>query len=208
MLETYYNKDKLEVGVDEAGAGCLAGPVYAAAVIWPTDLRDEILNHPSYNLIKDSKTLNKKKRESARQFIIDNCSSYSIQSIDHSYIDDFNILNARIKAMHKCIDDLLDKNIYTPDLILVDGNRFNNYTYNDISIEHKCFVKGDNKFISIAAASILAKTARDEFMVENAHQAYPHYHFDKHKGYATKKHYEAIKTHGVCPIHRLSFRLN
>jgi ribonuclease HII len=204
MLEPYFIETQIEVGVDEAGAGCLAGPVFAAAVIWPTELPQEAIIDSRYKLIKDSKKLNKKNRELARDFIIEYCISYSIQSIDHKYIDEHNILNSRIKAMHVSIDNI---NI-VPDFILVDGNRFKKYyTENNHLIDYKCFIKGDNKYISIAAASILAKTSRDDYMVNVAHELYPQYQFDTHKGYGTKKHYDAIKNHGVCPIHRLSFRL-
>lgn len=203
MLKTFYIEDNLEVGVDEAGAGCLAGPVVAAAVIWNNELNDESLKDPRYKLIKDSKKLNKRNRELARDFILENCIDYSIQSLDHSYIDKHNILNSRIDCMHLAINDIP----LIPDLILVDGHKFKPFYSSGSLIPHQCIVKGDNEYISIAAASILAKTFRDDYMSNTLHTLYPHYDFHKNKGYGTSRHYDSIQKYGISPVHRLTFRL-
>lgn len=188
MLLTYFDKAKVEAGCDEAGRGPLAGPVFAAAVIWPHDLRNE---H-----IRDSKLLNEKKRLLLRDFIMKNAISFSVSMVDNIEIDSINILNSSIKAMHLALDKLSS---YF-DSVLVDGNRFKQYK----SINHNTIIKGDNKFMSIAAASILAKTFRDEYMTELNDQ-FPQYGWKNNKGYATKYHIEAIIKFGITEYHRKTF---
>lgn len=190
MLKPYFQKKLLEAGCDEAGRGCLAGPVYAAAVILPKDYKNNILN--------DSKQLSESKRKLLRTEIEKEAISYAIGKVDNIEIDKINILNASFLAMHRAIEQL---NIQ-PELLLIDGNRFKPYQ----KIPHECIIKGDGKFLSIAAASILAKTYRDDFM-EQAHEKYPHYDWKTNKGYPTKKHRNGIKEYGTTPLHRLSFRL-
>ncbi|MCB0402317.1 MAG: ribonuclease HII [Flavobacteriales bacterium] len=190
MLKSCYQKKWTEAGCDEAGRGCLAGPVYAAAVILPKDYKNKILN--------DSKQLSEKKRLMLRDEIEKDALAFGIGIVDNREIDEINILNASFLAMHRAVDQLQSK----PGLLLIDGNRFK--PYNDIP--HECIVKGDGKFLSIAAASILAKTYRDEFM-ENAHEKYPVYDWNSNKGYPTKKHREAIKAFGITNLHRQSFQL-
>ncbi|MEH6406691.1 MAG: ribonuclease HII [Leeuwenhoekiella sp.] len=180
----------VECGTDEAGRGCLAGPVTAAAVILPDDF-DNIL-------INDSKLLSHKSRELLRPIIESGAIAYGIAHIFPEEIDNINILNASIKAMHLAIDQLNTR----PQHILVDGNRFKNYT----NCTHSCIIKGDSKFLSIAAASILAKTERDIFM-RKLNDEYPMYNWKQNKGYPTKEHRDAIKKHGISPYHRKSFRL-
>lgn len=174
-------------GTDEAGAGPLAGPVYAAAVILKKDHNIEGLN--------DSKKLSEKKREKLFDIIINEAYDYSIVSVDEKTIDKINILQARMLAMRLAVEGLKNK----PDYLLVDGN-----SDPHAELETLCIVGGDGKSASIAAASILAKVSRDRFMLEQA-KIYPNYGFDKHKGYGTKQHIQAINEHGICPIHRLSF---
>jgi ribonuclease HII len=190
MLKSYFNKKLIEAGCDEAGRGCLAGPVYAAAVILPKDYKNKILN--------DSKQISEKKRELLRVEIEKESIAYSVGIVDHKEIDKINILNASFLAMHRAVEQLKK----TPELLLIDGNRFNPYP----NIPHECIIKGDAKFLSIAAASILAKTYRDDFMLK-AHQINPEYAWNKNKGYPTKAHREAIRKSGTTDIHRLSFRL-
>lgn len=190
MLQAYHTKARVEAGCDEAGRGCLAGPVYAAAVIWPTDL-----NHP---LLNDSKKLNHKTRMELREFIMDNSLSFSIASCSVEEIDEINILNASFLAMHRAINTLTVR----PDHLLIDGHMFNAYP----DIEHDCIVKGDGKFLSIAAASILAKTERDLYMMRLAEQ-FPHYGWESNKGYATASHINGIKAHGFTTYHRKSFHV-
>ncbi len=189
LLSLSYSNLPNEAGCDEAGRGCLAGPVFAAAVIWPADV--------THDLINDSKALNPSKRSKARQIIEQEAIGWAVASVDHEEIDRINILQASFKAMRLALDRLNP----APDFILVDGNRFTGW--NDVP--YKCIVKGDALFYSIAAASILAKTHRDEFMML-AHEQYPHYGWDHNKGYPTPQHLEAIRQHGLSPIHRLSFR--
>lgn len=179
-----------ECGCDEAGRGCLAGPVVAAAVIFPNDFFDSAIN--------DSKMLTEKKRNFLRELIGTKTLSSAIGFVDHHEIDELNILNASFVAMHRAIEKLSVK----PDFIIVDGNRF--IPYQDVP--HQCIVKGDAQYIAIAAASILAKTYRDEYM-KKIHLEYPMYHWDKNKGYPTKEHREAIKKYGISPFHRKSFKL-
>lgn len=183
-------KDRLEAGCDEAGRGCLAGPVVAAAVILPSDFEHPLLN--------DSKKLTAKQRTSLVPIIQHVAVSYAVGLIDNQEIDQINILNASFMAMHKAVAQLHIQ----PEFLLIDGNRFNPYA----GIQHTCIIKGDGKFLSIAAASILAKTYRDDFMA-NIHQQFPEYNWKKNKGYPTKEHREAIKNNGSCHYHRKSFTL-
>ena len=190
MLKGYFQKKLIEAGCDEAGRGCLAGPVYAAAVVLPKDYKNKILN--------DSKQVSEKKRELLRFEIEKDAIAFGIGVVDNNEIDEINILNASFLAMHRAIDALKLK----PELLLIDGNRFKPYK----KIPHECIIKGDGKFLSIAAASILAKTYRDEFM-DNAHLNHPFYDWNNNKGYPTKAHREAIKKHGITDLHRQSFQL-
>jgi ribonuclease HII len=191
MLKSVFKEGVTEVGCDEAGRGCMAGPVVAAAVILDPENPVEGLN--------DSKQLSPRKRESLAVEIKQKAKAYHISFINPDVIDEINILNAAIKAMHEALN-----NIEIPfEHILVDGNRFHSYK----DKPHTCIVKGDGKFQCIAAASILAKTARDEFMSE-LHNGFPEYGWDKNKGYATKKHIDAMVQYGTTPHHRKSFHLH
>lgn len=190
MLQAYFNPDVQECGTDEAGRGCLAGPVTAAAVILPKDFASEVL--------KDSKQLNLLKRNQLREVILQEAVTYGVAHISIEEIDQINILQASIKAMHQSIAQLQPQ----PECILVDGNKFHPYK----QIPHHCIVKGDAKFLSIAAASVLAKTQRDAFM-EKIHHEYPIYNWIQNKGYPTKEHRAAIQKHGITPYHRKSFKL-
>ncbi|PCJ22710.1 MAG: ribonuclease HII [Flavobacteriales bacterium] len=190
MLKSYFQKKLIEAGCDEAGRGCLAGPVYAAAVILPKDYKNNILN--------DSKQISEKKREILRTEIEREAIAFAVGIVDNVEIDKINILNASFLAMHRAVEKLSS----IPELLLIDGNRFNPYP----SIPHECIIKGDGKFLSIAAASILAKTYRDDFMFD-AHQKQPEYAWNKNKGYPTKVHRDAIRKIGTTSIHRMSFRL-
>ncbi|MCX2838062.1 ribonuclease HII [Salinimicrobium profundisediminis] len=190
MLAKSFSKLPLECGTDEAGRGCLAGPVTAAAVILPKNFRNKIIN--------DSKQLNALSRNKLQKIIREKAVCYSVQHIYMEEIDEINILNASIRAMHKCIENLNP----VPEFIIVDGNRFKNYK----EVPHECIIKGDGKFLSIAAASILAKTYRDEFMTR-IHEEYPIYNWKQNKGYPTIEHREAIKKYGVTKYHRKSFKL-
>jgi ribonuclease HII len=189
-LLSYLNKDLIEAGCDEAGRGCLAGPVVAAAVILPKDFKHELLN--------DSKQLTEKQRQKLRPIIEQEAIAWAVSFVDHQEIDEINILKASYVAMHRSVDPLITK----PEHLLIDGNRFIPYE----GIDHTCVVKGDGKYLSIAAASVLAKTHRDDYM-EKMHEQYPHYAWDKNKGYPTKAHRAGIKEHGITPIHRKTFRL-
>ena len=180
----------LEAGTDEAGRGCLAGPVTAAAVILPASFSSEILN--------DSKILSEKKRLQLKEQIENEALAYAVSHVFPEEIDQINILNAAIKAMHLAIESLA----ILPDLILVDGNHFHPYK----NIPHRCEIKGDSRFLNIAAASVLAKTYRDAFM-QNCHKDFPEYQWNKNKGYPTKKHRMALAQLGPCLHHRKSFRL-
>lgn len=190
MLKSTYSDNYIEAGCDEAGRGCLAGPVVAAAVILPNDYQNTILN--------DSKKLSEKLRNELKTQIREEAIDYAIGIVSNEEIDKINILNASFLAMHRALDGLKTK----PELLLIDGNRFK--PYNDI--QHKCIVKGDGKFMSIAAASILAKTYRDELMVELAKE-FPQYGWEKNKAYATKKHIIAMQKFGQTKYHRKSFHL-
>lgn len=190
LLPYFQSEDILECGCDEAGRGCLAGPVVAAAVILPKGFKSETLN--------DSKQLSEKKRLSLRKEIEENAIAYSVCFITNQEIDKINILNASFKAMSEAVKQL---NI-RPELLLIDGNRFRT----DLEIPYNCIIKGDAKYQSIAAASILAKTYRDKYM-ETLAKDYPEYNWQKNKGYPTKAHREAIKQFGITPHHRLTFNL-
>lgn len=190
MLKPFYQELHPEAGCDEAGRGCLAGPVFAAAVILPPDFADPVLN--------DSKQIKEKTRYALRDMIQKVAISWAVAKIDAEEIDQINILNASIKAMHLALDQLKKK----PSFIIIDGNRFKPYK----KIPHATIIKGDGKYFSIAAASILAKTYRDDFMLEH-HEKYPQYNWKKNKGYGTLDHRRAISEFGRCPLHRESFQL-
>lgn len=190
MLKPYFQKNTIEAGCDEAGRGCLAGPVYAAAVILPPDYKNETLN--------DSKQLSEKKRDELRAEIESDAISFCVASMDNNEIDQINILKASILSMHKAVSGLT----VIPQLLLIDGNKFIPYE----NIPHKCIVKGDATYMSIAAASILAKTYRDEFMYKIAKE-FPEYHWDENKGYPTKAHRAAIMEYGITKYHRISYKL-
>lgn len=189
-LKSYLSKGIIEAGCDEAGRGCLAGPVVAAAVILHEDYSHPVLN--------DSKKLSEKQRDLLKVEIMETAISWSVGIVDHKEIDEINILNASFLAMHRAIDQLKVQ----PELLLIDGNRFNKYK----KLPHEAIIKGDGKFYSIAAASVLAKTARDEIM-KKLHNEFPHYGWDSNAGYPTKQHREGIRMHGPSPYHRMSFRL-
>ena len=190
MLLPYFNKDVIEAGCDEAGRGCLAGPVYAAAVILPEDYVNPQLN--------DSKKLTERQRYALREVILRDAVAYAVGIVSNQEIDEINILNASFLAMHRAIDQLLVR----PQHLLIDGNRFSPYPF----IPHTTIIKGDGKYMSIAAASILAKTYRDDFMNELAKE-YPEYGWQDNKGYPTKAHRQAIARFGLTPYHRTTFNL-
>ncbi len=190
MLLPYLQENRIEAGCDEAGRGCLAGAVYAAAVILPPDFKNEMLN--------DSKQLTEKQRYALRNVIEESALAWAVGIVSPEEIDQINILNASFLAMHRAIDQLKIR----PQHLLIDGNRFNPYP----GIPHTTIVKGDGKYLSIAAASILAKTYRDDYMNE-LHREYPVYDWDHNKGYPTKKHRAAIAAHGISPYHRKSYNL-
>ncbi len=195
-LKPYKEKGRTEAGCDEAGRGCLAGPVFAAAVILDMPFGK---SHPP---IRDSKLLTEKQRSEARAWIETHALAWTVERIDPFEIDKINILQASVKAMHLCLKALPIR----PDFILVDGHYFHPFPDPQNPIPHSCEVKGDGRFLSIAAASILAKTHRDEYML-HLHRQYPQYHWDTNKGYPTRAHRHAIKTYGPTPHHRRSFRL-
>ena len=190
MLESCYYKGKVEAGCDEAGRGCLAGSVYAAAVILPEDYQNELLN--------DSKQLTEKKRYQLREIIERDAVAWAVGVVTPEEIDKMNILNASILAMHRALDQLKVR----PEAVIVDGNRFKKYK----DLPHTTIVKGDGKYLSIAAASILAKTYRDDYMNRLAEE-YPQYDWLSNKGYPTKKHREAIRQYGITPYHRKTFNM-
>lgn len=190
MLKSYYNKDVREAGLDEVGRGCLAGPVVAAAVILPLDYTHEFLN--------DSKQLTRVQREILQKEIMQEAIAWAVAEVDNFEIDRINILKASFLAMHLAVDKLHTK----PEHLLVDGNRFTPYPM----IPHTCIIKGDAHYLSIAAASVLAKTYRDNLMSELALQ-HPHYGWETNVGYPTIHHRKAIRLHGTCSYHRMSFRL-
>lgn len=190
MLKSFYTPGICEAGCDEAGRGCLAGPVFAAAVILPEHFKNPLLN--------DSKKLSPRIRRQLRQVIINESLAWAVAWLDNEKIDELNILQASILAMHKALGILALK----PEHILIDGNRF--YTYHDIP--HSCIIRGDAQYASIAAASILAKTSRDEYML-SLHEEYSQYGWDRNKGYPTPEHRAAIAKFGISPYHRKSFSL-
>jgi ribonuclease HII len=189
-LAVFFTPDMTEAGCDEAGRGCLAGPVFAAAVILPKNFYDDLLN--------DSKVLTARQRNDLRPVIQEKAIAWSVAKVDAGEIDEINILQASFLAMHRAVDSLMVK----PQLLLIDGNRFNTYP----GIPHQCFIKGDGRFLSIAAASVLAKTYRDDFMLE-MDKEYPDYGWKQNKGYPTKSHREGIAKFGTTPLHRLSYNL-
>ena len=188
-MQVYHQYEYMEAGCDEAGRGCLAGPVFAAAVILPP-----LFFHP---LLNDSKQVKEEDRMVLRGYIEKYAVSYAVAKVDHDEIDRINILKASFKAMHLALDQLNKR----PGFLIIDGNRFT--TYN--TTPHACIIQGDGIYASIAAASILAKTYRDEYMIK-LHEEYPHYKWSSNKGYGTRAHREAIDTHGICPHHRRSFQ--
>lgn len=190
ILLPFFDKKRIEAGCDEAGRGCLAGPVVAAAVILPKNFKNELLN--------DSKKLSEAKRNLLRPIIEKEAIGFAVSFVFQQEIDEINILNASFTAMHRAVDQLGT----IPELLLIDGNRFNPYP----NISHECIIKGDGKYLSIAAASILAKTYRDEYM-EKIHKEFPMYDWNKNKGYPTKKHRQEIFHHGDCLHHRKTFTL-
>ena len=196
MLASHYYEGKVEAGCDEAGRGCLAGSVYAAAVILPNDYQNELLN--------DSKQLSEKKRYQLREMIERDAVAWAVGIVTPEEIDKINILNASILAMHRALDQLKVR----PEAIIVDGNKFKPYKdpADGRLLPHTTIVKGDGKYLAIAAASILAKTYRDDYMNQLA-QDYPQYDWLSNKGYPTKKHREAIKQFGITPYHRKSYNL-
>ncbi len=191
MLNKSYSNGLIEAGCDEAGRGCLAGPVFAAAVILPPDFENDLLN--------DSKQLTVKQRDKLRPLIEEKALAWAVASVNNNEIDEINILNASIMAMYKAVKQL---NVL-PQLLLIDGNRFKPYK----NIPHKCIIKGDSIYQSIAAASILAKTYRDEYMKE-LHDEFPLYNWKKNKGYPTSDHRKAIRENGITIYHRKSFNMN
>jgi len=203
MLKQFYEQNKIEVGLDEAGRGCLFGPVCVGAVIWLDE--DPIKDDKNYE-IKDSKKVSEKKRTLLKDYIKDNSIAYNIQLIHHNDIDKYNILQATLRGMRLCLDNITD--IINIDTILVDGNHFDFYSdKNDNYIDHVCVIDGDNIYKSIAAASILAKTYRDEW-IQNLVKENPElekYDLYNNKGYGTKKHLDAIKEYGITKWHRKSF---
>jgi ribonuclease HII len=190
MLLPFLNKDTMEAGCDEAGRGCLAGAVFAAAVVLPPDFACEALN--------DSKQLSEKQRDALRPLIEKEAVAWAVGIVSSEEIDKINILNASFLAMHRALDQLT----VLPEHLLIDGNRFRNYR----NIPHTTIVKGDGKYMSIAAASVLAKTHRDEYMLR-LHEEFPQYDWNRNKGYPTKKHRKAIRLAGTTPYHRMSFTL-
>ncbi|MBP8776840.1 MAG: ribonuclease HII [Bacteroidaceae bacterium] len=190
MLLPYLRKDIIEAGCDEAGRGCLAGSVYAAAVILPSDFKNELLD--------DSKKLTEKQRYALRPVIEKEALAWAVGIVTAQEIDNINILNASILAMHRAVAQLQ----ITPQHLIVDGNRFKPYS----DIPHTTVVKGDGKYLSIAAASVLAKTYRDDYML-GLHAEYPHYDWANNKGYPTAKHRAAIQLYGTTPYHRMTFNL-
>ena len=190
MLKRFLEKGIIEAGCDEAGRGCLAGPVYAAAVILPAKFRNALLD--------DSKKLNDKQRRYLRPIIEENAVAYAVAHVSAQEIDEINILNASFLAMHRALDQLKT----VPQSLLIDGNRFRKYK----EIPHHCIIEGDGKYMSIAAASILAKTYRDDYM-EELHESFPHYDWKNNKAYATASHRQAILEHGITEHHRKSFTL-
>jgi ribonuclease HII len=192
-LKKYFKEGVIEAGCDEAGRGCLAGPVYAAAVILPPKLPRGIFKD-----LDDSKKLNERLRYELRPLIEKHALAWAVAKVDHDTIDEINILNASFLAMHLAVDQLKMR----PQLLIIDGNRFKKYQ----DIPHECIIEGDGKYLAIAAASILAKTYRDDLM-NDLHERFPHYNWKQNKAYATKAHRSAIEEFGKCEFHRKSFKL-
>jgi ribonuclease HII len=190
VLKSFYQEEKTEAGCDEAGRGCFAGPVFAAAVILPKEFSHPVLN--------DSKQLKEEERYELREVIEREAICFAVASVDHEEIDLINILRASFKAMHLAIQQLKQK----PGLLLIDGNRFTRYK----RTPHICIIKGDGLYASIAAASILAKTYRDDYM-KKLHHEFPHYNWASNKGYGTEEHRKAIEEYGLCHYHRKSFNI-
>lgn len=190
MLLSCMNSERIEAGCDEAGRGCLSGAVFAAAVILPTDYHHKQLN--------DSKQLSEKQRYKLRLEIEQDALAWAVGIVTPEEIDCINILNASILAMHRAVEQLS----VSPEYLLIDGNRFKPYK----QIPHSCIIKGDGKYLSIAAASVLAKTYRDDYMLQ-LHQQYPQYGWNRNKGYPTQEHRDAISRYGTTPYHRQSFKL-
>jgi len=190
VLKSFYQEEKTEAGCDEAGRGCFAGPVFAAAVILSRDFSHPVLN--------DSKQVKEEERYELREVIEREAICFAVASVDHEEIDSINILRASFKAMHLAIQQLKQK----PGLLLIDGNRFTRYK----RTPHLCIIKGDGMYASIAAASILAKTYRDDYM-KKLHHEFPHYNWASNKGYGTEEHRRAIEAHGLCQYHRKSFNI-
>ena len=188
MLKSYHHKQFVEAGCDEAGRGCYAGPVFAAAVVLPKDFFHPLLN--------DSKQVPQPIRSELRMIIEEKAIAWSVAMVDNEEIDSINILKASFKAMHKALDTLQ----VIPEVLLIDGNRFTTYK----TIPHHCIIQGDGIYASIAAASILAKTYRDDYMI-NLHEEFPHYNWKNNKGYGTAEHRKAIEAFGLCKYHRRSF---
>lgn len=201
MLLPYYHKDVIEAGCDEAGRGCLAGPVFAAAVILPQRSMVNDVPHELYeewSMLNDSKQLSEKKRYALREVIEREALAWAVGIVSNEEIDRINILRASILAMHRALDGLKVR----PEEIIVDGNRFMPYK----ALPYTTIVKGDGKYMSIAAASILAKTYRDDYMLR-LHEEYPAYHWNRNKGYPAPAHRQAIREHGTTPYHRMTFNL-
>ena len=190
MLLPYFQNELIEAGCDEAGRGCLAGPVFAAAVVLPQNFK-----HP---ILRDSKQLNEKNRADLRIIIEQQALAFAVSMVDHQEIDKINILNASIKAMHLALEQLS----FSPGFVIIDGNRFKPFQ----GIPFECVVKGDDKYCSIAAASILAKTYRDDYMLQLSAE-YPNYDWANNKGYPTIKHRNAVMAFGLTPYHRKTFRI-
>lgn len=205
MLQQYANEHKIEVGVDEAGRGCLFGPVCVGAVIWPNE--DPLFEGHPPPIIKDSKKVSEKKRTILREYIEKHAIAWSVQFISHEDIDKTNILQATMTGMHRCIDDIRQR--VTIDTILVDGDKFTIYTDENLEyIDHECVIGGDNTYKSIAAASILAKTHRDAYIYDLVKERpeLETYSLHSNKGYGTKAHMEALQGHGPVYGHRRSFK--
>tara|TARA_B100000900_G_scaffold384350_1_gene373104 strand:+ start:667 stop:1296 length:630 start_codon:yes stop_codon:yes gene_type:complete len=203
MLKQFHEKDKIEIGIDEAGRGCLFGPVFVAAVIW----LDKDPNETKEYILKDSKKCSEKKRILLREYIEQNAKAYSVIRISEEEIDKTDILKATMKGMHQCVDEIRSQ--LEIDTILVDGNHFDIYTDKDMNpIDHECIINGDNTYKSIAAASILAKTHRDEYILnlvkENPQLSM--YAIQNNKGYGTKVHMNAIRENGITQWHRKTFK--
>lgn len=210
LKPTYHNIENkksheivLECGVDEAGVGCLAGPVVSAAVIFPYEIEDEYKDCEEYKLLKDSKKLSERQREKVELFVKEVAIDWKVAFVDNIVIDDINIKEARFLSMRRAIDGLC----IIPEFLLIDGDVFPHSEKLQNKTEYKCIIGGDNLYQSIAAASILAKCARDRYMIKLSEE-YPNYGWDKNKGYGTKGHYLSIKENGITPFHRESFNLS